>query len=109
MRVLFPKSALRRLGVDASGREILDSTCECVIRPGRGYKIGKLAYVRSELRAEPILSDVKMCLKYRLEQLFESTPRVLFQPWSCGATGVKTRFVSTLVDSSAFGDNSLGA
>ena len=113
MGVLFPNSALRRLGVDASGREILDSTCECVIRPGRGHKIGELAYMRSELKAESVLSDIRVCFKHWLEQLFESIPRVLFQPWSrgvaCGTNTVETRFVSTLVDSFAFGDGGLGA
>ena len=69
--------------------------------------------MRSELRAESVLSDIRVCLMYRLEQLFESTPRVLFQPWSGGmargANAVKTRFVSKLVDSSAFEDSSLEA
>ena len=67
MQILFLKSALRRLGVDASGCEILDSTCECVIVPGRGYKIGELAYMRSELRGEPVLSAIKVCLGHGLE------------------------------------------
>ena len=112
MRIFFSKNVLCGFVVDAPGRKILDSTCECVIVSGWGHKIGELAYMRSELKAESVLSDIRVCLKYRMEQFFESTPRVLFQPWSrgvaCGANSVTTRFVSTLVNSSALGDGSLG-
>ena len=112
MRVLFLKSVLYRLVADVSGREILDNTCECVIVSGWGQKIGEFAYMKSELRAKSVLGDITVCFKHRLEQLLESTPRVLFQPWpggmAGGANAVKTRFITTLLNSFAFGSGGLG-
>ena len=109
MRVFFFEVGVSRFVVKTLGSKAFNGTCKCIIVTSERNKTRKFVYMRSELRA----GDVGVCLKYRLEQLFESTPRVLFQPWSggmaCGADAVKTRFVSTLVNGFAFGDNSLGS